>query len=214
MAITRNGAGTSAGFNGVSTSGAITHAVGGTAQSNALMMAMIAFNTTSTTAQSVSSVTDSNGNTWTRYTQQNANSGWHTADLVGGVQKYFAVEIWYTKAATIGTSINVTVNFTGTIDSTVICLSAKYLGYDATNPFDLNASLPHSLVANAGTTALSISGISSTNAHGVGVIAYGAFGTNIASQNWTFNSVAQDDLQNLQHNGGEFVRVSSASDRR
>lgn len=206
MAITRDGLSEVFGFSGGTSTGAITHAVGGSAQSNALMLAVIAVTAPNATPINVSGITDSQGNTWHKYTGLSAGSGWHTADTVNGVQRGFSLEVWYTKAATINSSINVTVGFDNTIDSAVVSLSGKFLGYDPTNPFDGNASLPKKLTINSGAAAETLSGISTTNAHVMGCWAFGAWGTSIAHSNPTYNSVAQDDMVALQHNNSEFVK--------
>lgn len=206
MAITRDGLAAAFGFSGGTTTGAITHAVGGSAQSNALMIAVIAVTSPNVTPISVSTLTDSQGNTWQRYTAQSAGAGWNTADTVGGVQKGFTLEVWYCKAATINASINITANFGATIDSAVVAFSGKFLGYDPTNPFDLNASLPKVLRVNAGALAETLTGISTTTAHVMGLWAFGSFGTSIAHSNPTYNAVVQDDMIALQHNNAEFVK--------
>lgn len=206
MAITRDGLAAAFGFSGGTTTGAITHAVGGSNQSNALMIAVVSVTAPNATPINITTITDSQGNTWHRYTSQLAGSGWRTADTVNGVQRGFTLEVWYCKAATINASINITVGFDNTIDSAVVAFSGKFLGYDPINPFDGNASLPKVLRATAGATAETLTGITTTTAHVMGCWAFGAWGTSIAHSNPTYNSVVQDDMIALQHNNSEFVK--------
>lgn len=210
MAISPNGSENFFGFNGVSTTGALTNAIGGTLQSAALMFAQVIFTTTSITPVTVSSITDSQGNTWTRLTSQEAHSGWDTSQTVNGAQKSFTQEVWYTKAATIGTSIDITVAFSGTIDSGVLLTSPKYIGYDATNPFDANASLPKQLRVNAAAQE-TVTGISTTNGHIYPVWFFGAWGTNLGVSNVQFNGINRNEQTSLQHNASEFVKAQFAA---
>lgn len=205
MAITRNGASTVSGFSG-GTSSAVTHAVGGSNQSNALLLAVIAVTSPNSSPIVVSSITDSQGNTWQKYTGQSAGAGWDTAQTVNGLQKGFTLDVWYTKAATVNASINLTVNYGATIDSAVIAVSGKFLGYDPTQPFDQNVSLPKVLRATSNGTAETLTGISTTNADDVGCWAFGAWGTSLNHSNPTFNSAVLDDVSALQHNNSEFVK--------
>lgn len=210
MAITADGSENSLSYSAVSSSGALTVAVGGSAQANALMLAAIAFTVTNTTPASVSSITDSQGNTWARYTEQHAGSAWDTTQTVNGAQKGFTLEVWYTKAATINASIDVTINHSGTIDAAVACFSPKFLGYDATNPFDANASLPKALRVNA-SAAETLTGISTTTTNVYPVWALGLWGTNLNVSNVTFDSVTRTFQTSLQKNASEFVKAQFAA---
>jgi hypothetical protein len=207
MAITYNGASTSALYSGVSTSGALTYTFGGTLQSGTAMLVLsVAHDATNTTANPITSITDSQGNTWQKYTSQSANSGWKTSDTNSGTQRWFSVEIWYCINATVNTSINITINHAFNVDAAVATISPKILGYDATNPWDLNGALPASLLAQSGLTAETLTGISTTTAHVAGIWAFGAFSSNIATTNVQFNGVSRSDQAVNQKNNVEFIK--------
>lgn len=211
MAITVSGACTLSSYSGVSTSGPLTHAVGGTNQTNALLVAAIAVTATSTTPNPITSITDSQGNTWQKYTSLQANSGWKLSDTNSGTQRSFAVEIWYTKAAIVNASINITINHAVNVDAAVASFSSKYLGYDATNPFDLNASLPKTLTVNAAAAAQTLTGISTTTTNIYPCWALGCFSGSIGTSNVSFNGVLRNDQVTGQKNNVEFVKGQFAT---
>jgi hypothetical protein len=209
MPITENGTTTSFGVNGVSTSGPQTLGVGGTSQSDAMMIANICFTTTSTTPETVASVIDSQGNTWHKLLANTDNAGWFTGDTVNGVQRSFTQEIWYTTAATINASIDVTVAFSGTIDACSATFSTKLLGYDHTDPFDLNASLPK-ILKGVHNIAESIGGISTDTTHIYPVWCLGLWGTSIGVSNAVFDGQSRNQQETLQKNASEFVKSQYA----
>jgi len=211
MAITEVGSAASATYNGVSSSGAKTLAIGGASQSNAMLVMGIIYTTTSTTPQPITSITDNQGNTWSKYTAVEAHSGWSTGPTVNGAQKSFAVEVWYTKGATVpATSIDITVNHSGTIDAAAMVISPKLLGYDAANPFDGNASLPKIVQAST-STAETITGISTTQTHIYPIWIFGTWGTTRATQNVSFNGVSRNQQVIQQKNASEFIDAEYAS---
>lgn len=209
--VTENGTTSSFGVNGVSTTGAQTISPGGTSQLDAMMIANVAFTTTTTTPQTVSTFTDSNSNTWHKLLSNTANSGWFTGQTVNGAQKSFTQEIWYTIGANIGTTMNVTIGFSGTIDTCSVQFSSKILGYDHTDPFDLNASLPK-ILQGIHSIAESIGGISTNTTNIYPVWCFAAWGTDLGVSNVGFNGSGNRNQQEaLQHNGSEFVKGQLAS---
>lgn len=211
MAITKNGSENSATYGAVATSGPLTIPVAGTAQVDALMVFAVAYTTTGTTPKPVQSVTDSQGNTWQLLHYEEAHAGWDTANTVNGAQKSFAVEVWYTKHATIGTSIDITIDhgLGNTIDAASVVLSPKYLGYDATNPFDQNASLPAVVRINTNASQL-ITGISTTNANLYPLWFMGEWGTSLGQANVRFDAISRTEQVIQQKNGSEFVKAQFA----
>ncbi len=204
--ITTDGSENSYGWNGSGTSHTQTVAVGGSTQKRAMMLANFAFTSTTATPNSITSVTDSAGNAWQRYTTQSAGSGWNTAHTVNGAQKGFTVEIWYTNNALIGASLDVTANFDGTIDACVGCFSPKFLGCDPAAPFDTNASLPKVLRIDAGDASQSLAGISTTSTNNIyPVWCLGAWGLHGGTSNVSFNGVFRQFQTELQKNNSEFV---------
>lgn len=193
---------------GVSTSGAKTHAIGGvTLTGTAMMVLSISYISPSTTATNVTSVTDSQGNTWQLYSRTVFNSGWRTAAMNVAAQKNAGVELWYTFNATAAASIDVTVTHSGNIDAAVMCLSGKLTGFNTVQPWDQNSSLPAlGRGGLGGATVPSVTGISTNTTNLYPVWASCAFSSNIGNQSVTFNSISRSDTTNSQKNGTEFVR--------
>jgi len=172
-----------------------------------MMVMSISYTSASTTATDITSITDSHGNTWQRYAKQVFNSGWRTAATNSGTQRNAGVELWYTFNATCTNTINVTVNHSGTIDAAVAVLSGKLTGFDTTQPWDQNSSLP--ALGRGGlssATVPSVTGVSSNTASVYPVWASCAFSSNIGNQSVTFNGVSRTDTTNNQKNNTEFVR--------
>lgn len=209
MSVTPNGFNDVQLFNGAGTSNTSTYSPGGTLQSNAMLVIAIGFTCPSSTLLAVSSLTDSNGNTWQRYHEEHGNSGWNTGSTVNGQQRGYVLELWYCTAATCGTTIDITINFTGTVDACVACLYPKFLGYDPTHPFDLNASLPKALRVNA-SAASTITGISTDTAHVYPCWAEGIWGTNLSLSNVQFDGVTRTDQTSAQKNNSEFTKTQIA----
>jgi hypothetical protein len=210
--ITSDGIENSFGVNSVSST-TQTIAFGGTSLTKrALVLATFAFVSTTSTPNSVTSVTDNNGNTWARYTTQSAGSGWNLTNTHLGAQKGFTTEVWYTNNATVGTSLNITVTLDGTIDAMVGSISPKFLGCDIVNPFDTNGSLPDVLRIHAGSAAQTLTGVSTSSANETyPVWCMGMWGTALNHQNVTFNGVNRQFQSGQQQNNGEFVLGQFAS---
>ena len=206
--ITANGSVDVQGYSGVSTI-AITSAVGGTAQVNALMVIAIGFVSPAGTTRVVNTVTDNAGNTWTRLLSQSASAGWDTTQTVGAAQKTFTQEIWYTKGATLGTAPIITITHDGLIDTAVMGSTPKFLGCDPTNPFDVNASLPKLFRVNA-TAAQTLTSISTANVNLMPLWFLSIWGTNLGVNNPTFNGVAHGGQNSFQKNNVEFTRTQVA----
>jgi hypothetical protein len=206
MAFALNGFATITKYSGVSGSGTLTHACGGTLLSGtALLLAAISYTAPSTTPTPITSITDSQGNTWQKYDSHALASGWHTTSTNSGTQRYAAVEIWYTKNATVNTSIDLTITHSGTIDAADCVLSGKITGYNSTQPFDQNASLPKHFTNQSGVASQSVSGISTDTTNVYPFWGLLAFSSNISTSNPLFNGVSRADNQQGQKNNVEFV---------
>lgn len=204
--FTENGTTTNFGLTNVSTTGPQTLAVGGSAQSNALMIMNLGFTCPTTTPETVTSVTDSEGNTWQLLHRNEAHAGWHLAQTVHGANVSFAQEIWYTKGATINSSIDVTVAFSNTVDSITATFSTKILGADATDAFDLNPSLP-AVVQGINSTAETVAGISTDTTNILPVWCFAAWGVDFGLSNVAFDGSNRNEQESRQLNGtNEFVR--------
>lgn len=209
--VTKNGIGAVYSDAGHSTFN-IAHTFGGANQTDALIIASFSIVSSNATIHSVLGITDSEGNTWERYFTVSDNSGWRIPDLVGSIQKGFTAEIWFTRAAIANASITITPVFDAVVDCVSVNISPKHLGYDHTDPFDLNPSLPMVLRAHTGTTAESISGISTDTTHIYPYWFFASMGTNIAHSNVVFNGVNRDDQEQSQYNAGsEFLKNQMAS---
>lgn len=206
MAVAPNGIVSAvAATNGV-TSQAFAVAPGGTLLSGtATMVAGFAIISPSATPITVTSVTDSQGNTWTKVTEQAAGSGWDTTGINAGAQRGHTLSIWYTTAATINTTITITANFSGTTDTCVGLFTSKFTGVATGVQFDNNVSLPK--VGRTTTNASpSISGISTNTSNIYPISFLSCFSSNISSGNVSFNGVLRNDNDTLQHNGTEFLK--------
>lgn len=117
------------------------------ARTAALLVAVIAFEQPAGIANSVTSVTDSNGLTWTRHSTNNFN-GATTGNITGPV--YTGSEIWTAQGNIIAGAGTLTVNFSIAVDHSTICW-ATFHGHNAAIPFDNHASL--SSVFSNGATA-------------------------------------------------------------
>lgn len=210
MALAQNGVCNALGGSNtaVSSVGPLTHAVGGTSQTGtALMMVVIGLVMPTTTVQTVSTVTDSNGNTWQRLYQTFDNSGWNAANMNNG-QRAVTLECWYTKNATIGTSINISATFSGSVNAVSVVASAKFTGYDSVQPFDQNGSMPAVQRNHTGAATRVTPSISTTNAHILPFSIWCAVGGSFTSSNVSFNGVLRNDNAIQQENGTlEFVKV-------
>lgn len=206
MAIVRNGNSTTvAATNGVA-SQAFAVAPGGTLLTGiATMLASFAIISPNATPITVSSVTDSQGNTWTKVTEQADGAGWDTTQINGGVQRGHTNSVWITKNATINTTITITATFSGTTDVCVGAFSPKFSGVNTVQPLDQNASLPK-VLKEVTNTVPTLAGIS-TNTSSIWPISFmSMFSGSIGTSNFTFNGVAQDDASALQQNGTQFVK--------
>lgn len=211
MALSRDGIYSTANYSGVSTSGAKLFSPGGTLHTGDCMLVLtIAHDATGVTPNPITSITDSQGNTWAKYTDSTAASGWNPAHFNGGGQRSFALEVWYAKNATCNTTISITVNHANAVDAASMVLSSKILGYNATQPFDQHASLPKKVTINSGSVTQSIPGISTATANVAGMWAFGAFSNAIATGNPAFNGVTRADQNDIQTNNVEFVRCQGA----
>lgn len=209
MSLAHIGGDTVVGFNAVNTTGAIAVSSGGGNTPNALMVVAVGIVSLDLTPVTVSTITDDAGNTWTKLTANEAHAGWDVTQTVNGAQRSFNQEIWYTKAASIGPALNVTVNFSATIDTCVVAFGPRITGYDPTHPFDLNASLPAVLRVNAA-AAQTITGISTDTVNILPLWFLGMWGETFSVNNVAFAGVGRFDQDNTQHNGSEFTKQQIA----
>lgn len=212
MAIAKNGASNAIAATDAVTSQAFVVAVGGTLLSGtATMLAGFAILSPNATPITVTSVTDSAGNTWTKVTEQASGSGWNTSVINAGVQKGSTLSIWQTKNATINTSITITANFSSTTLNCIGLFTPKFTGADTTQPLDQNASLPKVLKQ----TTLAhpdLTGISTDTSHLWPVSFASAFSSNILTSIIAFNGVSADNSASLQHNNSpnaEFLKAQT-----
>lgn len=192
MAITKNGAAASTSATNTNTL-TNTFTLGGTTQSNVLLLLHLATTSKTTGTVAVTTITDDDGNTWHLLYKRYENT-WDTGVFAGG-EVASGIEVWYTLAASVDTDLAVTVNWDGTFDSMCAILSPKFLGVDATHPFDLNANAMVGIYQPAvGRHDPSIAGISSDTAHIVGLYIYMLVGFSTAPHfagAITFNGVAE-----------------------
>lgn len=211
MAITVNGVESALGWAGPSP-GSVVAAVtfGGTLQSNAVLILAVSLNSTTTTPVTVTSVTDASGNTWSKITSQE-KAVWDTTNMLVASNISNNLELWYTRAASVNTTLNITINYTGgTLDTGIWAISPKLLGVNATRPFDLNPSVPaygyiHSVTAsNPAITPVS------TNTANMYPIACHSDPGGGAAGNWNFNGSLRDMQANTTINGTQANRITFA----
>ncbi|MDE2104537.1 MAG: hypothetical protein KGL39_45300 [Patescibacteria group bacterium] len=159
----------------------------GAARTNELAVLTIAYEQPNATANSVTSVTDSNGNTWHKKSSINFTATADSNGLTG--TSYAAIDVWwaygnFTKTGTF------TVNFSALVDH--MAVSALWFGgANASQPFDQNASLNGTsdfIGGTAGAPSLSLS----TNTSDVQLIGYVMTPSNNTITAGTFAAGAAD----------------------
>jgi hypothetical protein len=161
-------------------------------RANAFITMVVSNVAPTTTAVSVTSITDTEGNTWRRLTSINRNS-WQTSALAGG-QVAAGLEVWWTIAASSGPSLTFTITFDGTIDAGVWVTSAKLLGVNAAQPFDQHTNATVLVYQNSSTatapTFTGPSGISTSSANVFPMVAITGVGFGQQQSSWTFDGVS------------------------
>src|SRR4051812_21707863 len=210
MAITVNGVESALGWAGPGSSVVAAVTFGGTLQSNAVLILAISLNSTTTTPVTVSSVTDASGNTWTKVTSQE-KAVWDTTNMLVASNISNNLEIWYTRAASVNTTLNVTINYGGgTLDTGIWAISPKLLGVNATRPFDLNPSLPgFGYIHSVSTSNPTITPVS-TNSTNIYPIACHSDPGGGSAGNWSFNGSLRDMQANTTTNGTQANRICLA----
>lgn len=178
MAITKDGA-SSAFQTTAASSFTNTFVYGGSPQTDALLLLQLVTTSPTSGTIDVSTVTDDDGNTW-ELLYKRYESGWDTGVLAGGPVAS-GMEIWFTKAPTVDTDLDITVTWSGTFDSMCAVLSPKFLGTEPTQPFDQNPNAMIEVYLPApGRHDPSAHGVSSSTAHIVGLYFWSLVGFSTA----------------------------------
>lgn len=199
-AITVNGASASDGWAG-GTGRTFAFTLGGATQANALLILNIGLTALNTTPLNVTAITDSDGNVWHKYDAQN-QAVWASTTMVSGINVAFTQEVWYTRAASTGTSLTVTLSVDGTVDAGSWSLSQKIMGIDTTQAFDQNANAKKTLYLHNNTPASpAVSGFTTSNADVLAIYCWAAPGFSTPPGNIFFGGTIQQNTINNAQSG-------------
>lgn len=157
----------------------------GTTQTGVFALAFIGYESGGATVISVSSVTDSKGNTWKKYGANNATQGNDGKGLTANV--YTGVEVWYAENVSYASGDTFDVTLSGAPDNACAHIQL-FSNVNATHSFDLNAALP--ALANVGTAAATAEVPITTNTADILVIAAAVTASNNSLGAPTFNGAA------------------------
>jgi hypothetical protein len=121
----------------------VTGVFGKSVTAGDLIVAWVWYNSTS---QSVSSVTDTDNDAYTRAVGPTTGTG----SLAGWQQ-----ELWYAKNVAAGSSVKVTATFTGKFSAEKSISAHEYSGLDTASPLDVASAVAASGITNASTPAVS-----------------------------------------------------------
>lgn len=153
----------------------------------------------------ISSITDTAGLSYTlrkRCTLDNAGQG----------NAYSTTEEWSALSPGALTGDVITINISGTFEDATAVVNG-YSGADATNPFDINASLPNCATAagNTAPTSGAVISTSSTNTMLLGLTGSASGITNTAGAGFTLNgNVNNGSGSNASSSAIEYKAVTSA----
>ncbi|MDE2103864.1 MAG: hypothetical protein KGL39_41895 [Patescibacteria group bacterium] len=159
-----------------------------TARTNELMVLTIAYEQANSTANSVTSVTDSTGLTWRKHSSINFTATADSNGLTG--PSYSAIDVWWAYGNFPSTGGSFTINFASAVDHFAVS-ALWYGGANSVQPFDQHSSLSGTsdfIGSTAGAPSLSLS----TQTKDVQLVGYVMTPSNNTITAGTFNSGAAD----------------------